>query len=173
MWRGFTFTRSPGNTWARRTVENDVAAMTKANVICIWFILLYTVLTGLYNTTCFYVSAPIAKGRANVTMLKSCGPTAPDVWGGVDGATVVDPGSSSYSSILVRHRGTGAPKLYDLWAWSNSSQSPNHCIFGGGGLVPHVPAHPGNAFPCAGGIRYAEVGFAPCGTSGNTHGKKC
>lgn len=128
----------------------------------------------LYNTTCFYVSAPHSAARNNLTMLKSCGPTAPDVWGGVDGQTVVDPGSSSYSSIAVRHMGTGTPKLYDLWAWSNASHmSPNSCIFGGGGLVPRVPAKPGSAFACAGGIRFAEVGFAPCGISGNTHDKKC
>ena len=42
-----------------------------------------------------------------------------------------------YSAIAVRHMGSGVPKVYDLWAWSNATgKSPNDCIFGGGGLVP-------------------------------------
>eukprot|EP01047_Picozoa_sp_COSAG01_P050965 COSAG01_NODE_5203_length_4414_cov_3.702897_3_plen_120_part_00 len=73
---------------------------------------------------------------ANVRRVRgvlSCGPGAPgSPW---SPAVVVDPGSSSYSAVAVRHpAGPGVPKLYDLWAWSNTSQSPNDCIFGDGGL---------------------------------------
>lgn len=94
-------------------------------------------------------------------MQKSCGGI--DKW---EPAAVVDPGSSSYSSIGIRHVGTGMPKVYDLWAWSNSTlHSPNDCIFGSHGLVPKVPSQPGSPFLCGGGIRFAEVGFPPCGAS--------
>lgn len=116
------------------------------------------------RSTCFYVSSPTSAGRNNLTMTKSCGPTAPDVW---DVPTVVDPGSSSYSCVNARHpQGPGIPKMYDMWAWSNNTHmSPNHCIMGGSGIVPRIPKSGGAPFACAGGIRYSEVGFAPCGLS--------
>jgi sialidase-1 len=95
-----------------------------------------------FNTTCFYVSAPMSKARNNLTMWRSCGPNAPSVW---DTPALVDPGSSSYSSVVVRHpAGPGVPKVYDLWAWANGSATPNTCL----------------RARCAGGIRFGEVGFA-------------
>ena len=51
----------------------------------------------------------MSPNRTNLTLLKSCGPTAPDDWS----AQLVDPGSASYSSVGIRHvGGGGAPKLY-------------------------------------------------------------
>ena len=69
--------------------------------------------------------------------------------------------------MVVRHpNGLGTPKMYDLWAWTNdTAASPNTCIFGGHGLVPKVPTHSGSPFACYGGIRFAKVGFPPCGRS--------
>jgi len=120
------------------------------------------------NTTCFYVSGPSSTGRKKLTMWRSCGPNAP---AGNWESALVDPGSSSYSSVVVRHpQGAAVPKVYDMWAWSNTTQSPNTCIFAGGGLVPKVPKHNGSAFGCAGGIRYAEVGFASDYPPGPTGG---
>ena len=99
-------------------------------------------------STCFYVSAPKSKAmwpiklnRNNLTMWRSCGPDAPGVWD--DPPALVDPGPSSYSSVVIRHpQGPTIPKVYDLWAWSNTS-SPNGCLKGA----------------CPGGVRFAEVGF--------------
>lgn len=99
------------------------------------------------NNTCFYVSAPDGANRKNLTMWKSCGVSAPDDWV----SQPVDPGAASYSAVAVGQPGSGFPILYDLWAWTNSSKSPNSCL---------------RDQSCHAGIRFAEVGsyFGPgCG----------
>lgn len=86
-------------------------------------------------------------------MQKSCGASAPSIW---EPPVVVDPGSSGYSSVRVREVGppgasgvAALPKLYDLWAWCNNSGTVAPAGCKGSSLV--------------GGIRFAEVGFPPCG----------
>ena len=63
------------------------------------------------NVTCFFVSAPYSAARSNLTIQSSCGADAPAKW---TAGHVVDPASSSYSSMIYSRQG----KLLDLYMLS-------------------------------------------------------
>jgi hypothetical protein len=94
------------------------------------------------SSTCYFVSAPDGSTRANLTLRRACGSIT--AW---EAPVVVDPGSSSYSAIRVAP-GSDASTVYELWAWDNTTASPNQCLHGGWSS-------------CRGGIRFARVTFPP------------
>ena len=100
--------------------------------------------SGMANATpptCFYVSAPEGSRRANLTLRRSCGSI--NAWEST--SIVVDAGSASYSAIQVA-LGSGAATVYELWAWDNSTVTPNEC------KTLKTPS-------CRGGIRFVNVSF--------------
>ena len=60
------------------------------------------------KVTCFFVSAPYSAARSNLTIQSSCGANAPAKW---TAGRVVDPASSSYSSMAYSREG----KLLNLY----------------------------------------------------------
>ena len=104
---------------------------------------------------CFYVSHPMpraAGARSNLSVIYSCG--KPSDGGRESGdwswsaPVVVDPSSSSYSSLLPR----GDGRLLALYAFANSTTTaPMGCI---GAFWPSPRS---SGYACAGGIRVAEV----------------
>ena len=66
---------------------------------------------GAKNVTCFFVSSPHSGSRSNLTIQSSCGSDAPSKW---SAGQVIDPSSSSYSSMVFTPEG----KLLDLYMLS-------------------------------------------------------
>ena len=104
---------------------------------------------------CFYVSHPMpraAGARSNLSVIYSCGKPSDGGRGSGDWSwsapVVVDPSSSSYSSLLPR----GDGRLLALYAFANSTTTaPMGCI-GAFWPSPHS-----SGYACEGGIRIAEV----------------
>jgi sialidase-1 len=111
--RGIAKSTDGGLSWSNATLRGlgDTAPDCEGSMIS----------ARVGNQSCFFVSSPYSASRANLSVQASCGATAPAVW---SAPVVVDPDSSSYSSLVYTQGG----ELLDLFSESTVCQSQRVCL---------------------------------------------